>query len=76
MELFTTTCIWSDGKLTVFEPSQFVYGMKNGLAEQLGMSPDDIASRKPVPGRGVGSKAHDRSHGAGRARGKAPGSAR
>jgi xanthine dehydrogenase YagR molybdenum-binding subunit len=56
MELFTTTCMWSDGKLTVFEPSQFVYGMKNGLAEQLGMSPDNIRVVSRYLGGAFGSK--------------------
>lgn len=56
MELFTTTCVWSDGKLTVFEPSQFVYGMKNGLAEQLGMSPDNIRVVSRYLGGAFGSK--------------------
>jgi xanthine dehydrogenase YagR molybdenum-binding subunit len=33
IELFTTTCVWRDGELTVYEPSQFVYGLKNTLAQ-------------------------------------------
>ena len=56
MELFTTTCIWSDGKLTVFEPSQFVYGMKFGLAEQLGISPDNVRVVSRYLGGAFGSK--------------------
>jgi xanthine dehydrogenase YagR molybdenum-binding subunit len=56
MELFTTTCVWSDGKLTVFEPSQFVYGMKNGLAEQLAMSPDNVRVVSRFLGGAFGSK--------------------
>ncbi len=39
MELFATTCVWDDDKLTVLEPSQFVYGLKYGVAEQLGIDP-------------------------------------
>ncbi|HEY1885808.1 MAG TPA: xanthine dehydrogenase family protein molybdopterin-binding subunit [Roseiarcus sp.] len=56
MALFTTTCSWSDGKLTVLEPSQFVYGMKNGLAEQLGMNPEDIRVVSRFLGGAFGSK--------------------
>jgi xanthine dehydrogenase YagR molybdenum-binding subunit len=56
MELFTTTCSWSDGKLTVFEPSQFVYGLKNGLAEQLGINPEDIRVISRFLGGAFGSK--------------------
>ncbi|MBV9909013.1 MAG: xanthine dehydrogenase family protein, partial [Hyphomicrobiales bacterium] len=56
MELFTTTCSWSDANLTVFEPSQFVYGMKNGLAEQLGINPEDIRVISRFLGGAFGSK--------------------
>jgi len=38
IELFTTSCAWTDGKLTVWEASQNVTGFKHGLAEQLGRS--------------------------------------
>ncbi len=56
MELFTTSCVWSDGKLTVYEPSQFVYGLKNGLAEQLGVNPEDIRVVSRFLGGAFGSK--------------------
>src|SRR4030088_3572571 len=36
IELFSTTCVWRDDKLTVHEPSQFVYGLRNGVAQRLG----------------------------------------
>ena len=38
IELFTTTCVWRDGELTVYEPSQFVFGLKNSVAQKLGIS--------------------------------------
>jgi xanthine dehydrogenase YagR molybdenum-binding subunit len=56
LELFTTTCSWSDGKLTVWEASQNVYGYKNGLAQQLGISPDDIHVVSPFIGGAFGSR--------------------
>ncbi len=56
IELFTTTCVWDDGKLTVYEPSQFVYGMKYGLAAQLGIDPDDAHVVSPYVGGAFGSK--------------------
>src|SRR5437773_2133609 len=37
LELFSTTCVWEGDKLTVYEPSQFVYGLKNGVAQRLGI---------------------------------------
>ncbi|HET6622286.1 MAG TPA: xanthine dehydrogenase family protein molybdopterin-binding subunit [Dongiaceae bacterium] len=57
IELFTTTCAWSGDKLTIYEPSQFVYGLKNGVAEQLGIPPDRIRVISPFVGGAFGSKA-------------------
>jgi xanthine dehydrogenase YagR molybdenum-binding subunit len=57
MELFTTTCAWDGDKLTVYEPSQFVYGLKNTLAERLGIKPDNIEVVSPYVGGAFGSKA-------------------
>jgi xanthine dehydrogenase YagR molybdenum-binding subunit len=31
IELFSTTCAWVDDRLTIHEPSQFVYGLKNSV---------------------------------------------
>jgi xanthine dehydrogenase YagR molybdenum-binding subunit len=56
MELFTTTCVWIDDQLTVLEPSQFVYGLKYGLADQLGIDPDDVHVESPFVGGAFGSK--------------------
>ncbi len=56
IELFTTTCVWDDNRLIVYEPSQFVYGVKNGVAEQLGLDPDDVRVVSPFVGGGFGSK--------------------
>jgi xanthine dehydrogenase YagR molybdenum-binding subunit len=56
IELFTTTCAWSDGKLTVYEPSQFVYGLRGSLAKQLGMEPGDIHVVSRYVGGAFGSK--------------------
>src|SRR5207248_2165225 len=35
LELFDTTCMWTDGKLTILEASQFVHGLRAGIARQL-----------------------------------------
>ncbi len=56
IELFTTACAWTDGKLTVWEPSQNMYGFQNGLAEQLGMAAADIRVISPYVGGGFGSR--------------------
>lgn len=56
IELFTTTCAWDGRKLTVWESSQNVWGYKNGLAEQLGMDPEDIRVVSPYVGGAFGSR--------------------
>jgi xanthine dehydrogenase YagR molybdenum-binding subunit len=56
IELFTTACAWSGNKLTVWESSQNMWGFKNGLAQQLGMSPDDIHVISPFVGGAFGSR--------------------
>lgn len=42
IEFFTTTCAWDGDRLTIWEPSQNVYGVKHGIAQQLQMDPDNI----------------------------------
>ena len=56
IELFTTTCAWDGPKLTVWESSQNVYGFKNGLALQLGVSADDIRVVSPFIGGAFGCR--------------------
>jgi xanthine dehydrogenase YagR molybdenum-binding subunit len=56
IELFTTTCAWDHGKLTVWESSQNVYGYQYGLAEQLGIPASDIHVISPYIGGAFGSR--------------------
>jgi xanthine dehydrogenase YagR molybdenum-binding subunit len=56
IELFTTTCVWEGDRLTVHEPSQFVFGLKNSLAERLGIEADLIHVVSPFVGGAFGSK--------------------
>jgi xanthine dehydrogenase YagR molybdenum-binding subunit len=56
IELFTTVCAWQDGKLTVWESSQNVWGFKNGLAGQLGIKVEDIHIVSPFAGGAFGSR--------------------
>jgi xanthine dehydrogenase YagR molybdenum-binding subunit len=56
IELFTTTCAWSGGKLTIWEPSQFVYGLRGNVAQQLGIDPEDIRVISKFVGGAFGSK--------------------
>ena len=57
IELFTTTCAWQGDELTIDEPSQFVYGLKNGVAEQLGIDPAKVHTISHYIGAAFGSKA-------------------
>jgi len=56
IELFTTACAWSHGKLTVWESSQNMWGFKNGLAKQLSIPPEDIEVISPFVGGAFGSR--------------------
>jgi xanthine dehydrogenase YagR molybdenum-binding subunit len=56
IELFTTTAEWNEGKLTIWEPSQFVFGLKNNVAKQIGIDPDDVHVVSKFVGGAFGSK--------------------
>jgi xanthine dehydrogenase YagR molybdenum-binding subunit len=56
IELFATMCAWTDDQLTIYEPSQFIHGLKHEIAEQLGMHPARIHARSPYVGGAFGSK--------------------
>lgn len=56
IELFTTACSWSGNKLTVWESSQNMWGFKTGLAQQLGIQPEDIHVISPFVGGAFGSR--------------------
>jgi xanthine dehydrogenase YagR molybdenum-binding subunit len=56
IELFATSCAWADGALTVWESSQNVHGLKNGLARQLGLEPDKVRVISPFVGGAFGSR--------------------
>jgi xanthine dehydrogenase YagR molybdenum-binding subunit len=55
MELFATSCIWNGDRLTIYEPSQYVHGLKNGVAEQLGIDADKIRVVNSYVGGAFGS---------------------
>lgn len=57
IELFTTTCVWQDGKLTVYEPSQFVHGLRANTASKLGIDPAHVHAVSPFVGGAFGAKA-------------------
>jgi xanthine dehydrogenase YagR molybdenum-binding subunit len=56
IELFSTTCVWRDDQLTVYEPTQNVYGFKAEIAKQLQIDPQKVRVVSPYVGGGFGSK--------------------
>lgn len=57
IELFTTTAVWNNGELTVYEPSQFMYGLKNNVAKTLGIEADKVHAVSHFVGGAFGCKA-------------------
>ena len=57
IELFTTTALWSNDTLTIFEPSQFMYGLKNNAAKKFGIEPDKVHAVSHFVGGAFASKA-------------------
>jgi xanthine dehydrogenase YagR molybdenum-binding subunit len=56
IELFATSCVWSGDSLTIYEPSQYVHGLKNGVAEQLDIDADNVRVINSYVGGAFGSK--------------------
>jgi xanthine dehydrogenase YagR molybdenum-binding subunit len=56
IELFTTTCVWDGPKLTIYDPSQFMWGTKASAATRLGIQPDDVRAVSRFIGGAFGSK--------------------
>src|SRR5665213_3452460 len=56
MELFTTTCVWDGPHLTIYEPSQFMWGLKTSVARQLQIDPANIRTVSRFVGGAFGSK--------------------
>jgi len=56
LELFTTTCVWDGPKLTIYEPTQSMYGLKAAVAKQLGLDLANVRTVSRYVGGGFGSK--------------------
>ncbi|MDR5735979.1 xanthine dehydrogenase family protein molybdopterin-binding subunit [Caballeronia sp. LZ025] len=56
IELYTTTCAWRDGTLTTWEPSQFVYGLRGNVAQQLGIEREKVHVISRFVGGAFGGK--------------------
>jgi xanthine dehydrogenase YagR molybdenum-binding subunit len=56
IELFSTTAVWSDDVVTIYEPTQSVYGFRAEIAHQLGVDVTKVRVVSPYVGGGFGSK--------------------
>ena len=56
LELFTTTCEWNGPKLTIYEPSQFMWGLKAAVAAQLGIDEANVRTVSRFVGGAFGSR--------------------
>jgi xanthine dehydrogenase YagR molybdenum-binding subunit len=56
IELLTTTAAWNEGELTLWEPSQFVYGLRANVAQQIGIDPAKVHVVSKFVGGAFGSK--------------------
>ena len=56
IELFSTTAIWHDGSLLIYEPSQFVYGLRGAVAKQLHIEAKSVRVVARHIGGAFGSK--------------------
>jgi xanthine dehydrogenase YagR molybdenum-binding subunit len=56
LELFTTTCVWDGPKLTIYEPTQQIYGLKAAVARQLSLDLANVRTVSHYVGGGFGGK--------------------
>ncbi len=56
IELFTTTCVWDGTHLTIYDPSQFMWGTKASAATRLSLEPDNVRAISRYVGGAFGSK--------------------
>jgi len=56
IELFTTAAAWDGDRLTVWEPSQNMYGFRFGIADQLGLDPANVRVISPFVGGAFGAR--------------------
>jgi xanthine dehydrogenase YagR molybdenum-binding subunit len=62
MEPHATTAVWENGKLTVYDATQYVIGDRDTVAKTLGLAPDDVRLVSYFVGGGFGCKGSVWSH--------------
>ncbi len=80
MELFGSTAIWEDGKLTVYDKTQGVQNVQRYLCGVFDLKPDEVRVMSPYMGGGFGAGLRPQYQVVlavlARARGQAPGARR
>jgi xanthine dehydrogenase YagR molybdenum-binding subunit len=56
IELFSTTCAWDGAQLTIYEPTQFMWGTKASAATRLNIDPENVRAIARYVGGAFGSK--------------------
>lgn len=56
IELFATTCEWEGDKLTIYEPSQFMWGTKVAVAKLLALQAENVRVVSEYVGGAFGAK--------------------
>jgi xanthine dehydrogenase YagR molybdenum-binding subunit len=56
LELFNTTCAWDGPRLTIYEGSQSMWGLKANVAKQLGVDPAMVRTVSRFVGGAFGSR--------------------
>jgi xanthine dehydrogenase YagR molybdenum-binding subunit len=56
IELFTTSCAWEGRQLTIYDPSQYMWGAKASAAKRLGIEANDVRVISRYVGGAFGSK--------------------
>jgi xanthine dehydrogenase YagR molybdenum-binding subunit len=56
IELFAATCVWEGPQLTIYEPSQMMWGTKAAVACQLGLDPANVRVVSRYVGGAFGAK--------------------
>lgn len=56
MELFATQCAWDGPQLTIYEATQNLFNVRNGVAAQLGIDPSLVRVINPFTGGAFGGR--------------------
>ncbi len=62
IELHGTTAVWNGDKLTVYDASQFVHGVRDSLAKIFSLDKENVRVLAPFVGGGFGGKGSMWSH--------------